>query len=92
MVRIREWKHLSVMGMTAELKVDIVFSVFFCSLGLMVQDDVAGRLMDGIHIHRAKSDDVDMIAERSMQMIGFLFLNTINNTSKQNNVCTAHIT
>ncbi len=47
--------------------------------------------MDGIHIHRAKSDDVDMIAERSMQMIGFLFLNTINNTSKQNNVCTAHI-
>lgn len=47
--------------------------------------------MDGIHIHRAKSDDVDMIAERSMQMIGFLFLNMINNTSKQNNVCIAHI-
>ncbi|WP_295570288.1 hypothetical protein [uncultured Holdemanella sp.] len=35
--------------------------------------------------------DVDMIAERSMQMIGFLFLNRINNTSKQNNVCTAHM-
>lgn len=32
--------------------------------------------------------DVDMIAERSMQMIGFLFL---NNTSKQNNVCIAHM-
>lgn len=48
-------------------------------------------LMNRIHIDRAKSDDVDMIAERSMQMIGFLFLNTINNTSKQNNVCTAHI-
>ena len=47
--------------------------------------------MDGIHIHRAKSDDVDMIAERSMQMIGFLFLNRINNTSKQNKVCIAHI-
>lgn len=45
------------MSMSAELKVDIVFSVFFCSLELMVQDDVAGRLMDGIHIHRAKSDD-----------------------------------
>ena len=59
--------------MSAELQVDIVFNIFFCSSGLMVQDDVAGRLMDGIHIHRAKSDDVDMIAERSMQMIGFLF-------------------
>ena len=35
--------------------------------------------------------DVDMIAERIMQMIGFLFLNRINNTSKQNNVCIAHI-
>lgn len=35
--------------------------------------------------------DVDMIAERSMQLIGFLFLNTINNTSKQNNVCIAYI-
>lgn len=79
------------MGMTAEMKVDIVFNVFFCALWLMAQDDVAGCLMDGIHIHRAKSDDVDMIAERSMQMIGFLFLNMINNTSKQNNVCIAHI-
>ena len=57
MVRIREWKHLSVMSMSAELKVDIVFNIFFCSSGLMVQDDVAGRLMDGIHIHRANSDD-----------------------------------
>ena len=47
--------------------------------------------MDGIHIHRAKSDDVDMIAERSMQMIGFLFLNRNNNTSKQNKVCIANI-
>ena len=37
--------------------------------------------------------DVDMIAERIMQMIGFLFLNNASNTSKQNNVCTirAHI-
>ena len=57
----------------------------------MVQDDVAGRLMDGIHIHRAKSDDVDMIAERSMHMIGFLFLNINNRIGKQNKVCTAHI-
>lgn len=32
--------------------------------------------------------DVDMIAERIMQMIGFLFLNNASNTSKQNNVCT----
>lgn len=32
-----------------------------------------------------------MIAERIMQMIGFLFLNRNNNTNKQNNVCTAHI-
>lgn len=32
-----------------------------------------------------------MTAERILQMIGFLFLNTINNTNKQNNVCTAHI-
>ena len=63
------------MSMSAELKVDIVFNIFFCSLGVMVQDDVAGRLMDGIHIHRAKSDDVNMMAERSMQMMGFLFLN-----------------
>ncbi len=31
-----------------------------------------------------------MIAERIMQMIGFLFLN-INNASKQNKVCIAHI-
>ena len=35
--------------------------------------------------------DVDMIAERSMHMIGFLFLNRNNNTSKQNSVCIAHI-
>ena len=42
MIRIREWKHLSVMSMSAKLKVDIVFNVFFCSLGLMVQDDVVG--------------------------------------------------
>ena len=32
--------------------------------------------------------DVDMMAERIMQRIGFLFLNSVNNTSKQNNVCT----
>ena len=32
--------------------------------------------------------DVDMIAERIMQMIGFLFLNNASDTSKQNNVCT----
>lgn len=32
--------------------------------------------------------DVDMMAERIMQRIGFLFL---NNTSKQNNVCIAHM-
>ena len=31
--------------------------------------------------------NVDMIAERSMQMIDFLFLNNASNTSKQNNVC-----
>ncbi|WP_147349256.1 hypothetical protein [Holdemanella biformis] len=77
--------------MSAELKVDIVFNIFFCSLGLMVQDDVAGRLMDGIHIHRAKSDDVNMMAERSMQMMGFLFLNINDRISKQNKVCIAHI-
>lgn len=35
--------------------------------------------------------DVDMMAERSMQMIGFLFLNRINNTSKQNGVCIVHM-
>ena len=35
--------------------------------------------------------NVDMIAERSMQMIGFLFLNNASNTSKQNNVCIAHM-
>lgn len=29
-----------------------------------------------------------MMAERIMQMIGFLFLNNASNTSKQNNVCT----
>ena len=34
--------------------------------------------------------DVDMMAERIIQMIGFLFLN-INNASKQNKVCIAHI-
>ena len=32
--------------------------------------------------------DVDMMAERIMQRIGFSFL---NNTSKQNNVCIAHM-
>ena len=79
------------MSMSAELKVDIVFNIFFCSLGLMVQDDVAGRLMDGIHIHRAKSDDVNMMAERSMQMMGFLFLNINDRISKQNKACIAHI-
>ena len=31
-----------------------------------------------------------MMAERIIQMIGFLFLN-INNASKQNKVCIAHI-
>lgn len=31
--------------------------------------------------------DVDMIAERSMQRIGFLFLNINNRISKQNSVC-----
>ena len=31
--------------------------------------------------------DVDMMAERIMQMIGFLFLNINNRISKQNNVC-----
>lgn len=30
------------MSMTAELKVYIVFNVFFCSLGLIGQDDVVG--------------------------------------------------
>ena len=35
--------------------------------------------------------DVDMMTERSMQMIGFLFLNSAGNTSKQNNVCIAHM-
>lgn len=32
--------------------------------------------------------EVDMMAERIMQRIGFLFL---NNTSKQNKVCIAHM-
>lgn len=32
-----------------------------------------------------------MIAERIMQMIGFLFLNIASSTSKQNNACTAHM-
>jgi len=32
-----------------------------------------------------------MMAERSMQMIGFLFLNSAGNTSKQNSVCIAHM-
>ena len=35
--------------------------------------------------------DVDMIAERIMKMIGFLFLNIASSTSKQNNACTAHM-
>lgn len=35
--------------------------------------------------------DVDMIAERIMQRIGFLFLNNASNTSKQNNVCIVHM-
>lgn|GEM_PF-1919702 len=35
--------------------------------------------------------DVDMIAERIMQMIGFLFLNSAGNTSKHNSVCIAHM-
>lgn len=35
--------------------------------------------------------DVDMMAERSMQMIGFLFLNSAGNTSKHNSVCIAHM-
>lgn len=35
--------------------------------------------------------DVDMIAERIMQMIGFLFLNIASSTSKQNNACTTHM-
>lgn len=32
-----------------------------------------------------------MMAERIMQMIGFLFLNIASSTSKQNNACTAHM-
>lgn len=83
---------MSVMGMTAELKVDIVFSVFFCSLGLMVQDDVAGGFMDGIHIHITKSNDgCGCYNGKDYTDDWFSFLNTINNTSKQNNVCTAHM-
>ncbi|WP_455524693.1 hypothetical protein [Holdemanella biformis] len=35
--------------------------------------------------------DVDMMAERSMQMIGCLFLNSAGNTSKHNSVCIAHM-
>ena len=35
--------------------------------------------------------DVDMIADTIMQNIGFLFLNTINNTNKQNGVCMAYM-
>ena len=80
------------MSMSAELKVDIVFNIFFCSLGLMVQDDVAGRLMDGMHIDIANvTMDVDTIADSIIQRIGLLFLDNASNTSKQNNVCTAHI-
>lgn len=41
-----------------------------------------------IFIESKVTMDVDMMAERIMQMIGFLFL---NNTSKQNNVCIAHM-
>lgn len=41
-----------------------------------------------IFIESKVTMDVDMMAERSMQRIGFLFL---NNTSKQNNVCIAHM-
>ena len=37
-----------------------------------------------IFIESKVTMDVDMMAERIMQRIGFLFL---NNTSKQNNVC-----
>lgn len=44
-----------------------------------------------IFIESKVTMDVDMIAERSMQMIGFLFLNNASNTSKQDNVCTAYI-
>lgn len=32
-----------------------------------------------------------MMAERIIQMIGFLFLNINNRISKQNNVCIAHM-
>ena len=35
--------------------------------------------------------DVDKMAERIMQRIGFLFLNINNRVSKQNNACTAHM-
>lgn len=35
--------------------------------------------------------DVDKMAERIMQRIGFLFLNINNRVSKQNNVCTAYM-
>ena len=35
--------------------------------------------------------DVDMIAERIMQMIGFLVLNINNRISRQNSVCIAHM-
>ena len=35
--------------------------------------------------------DVDMMAERSMHITGFLFLNRNNNTIKQNGVCTAYM-
>lgn len=41
-----------------------------------------------IFIESKVTMDVDMMAERIMQRIGFLFL---NNTSKQNNVCIAHM-
>ena len=35
--------------------------------------------------------DVDTIADTIMQNIGLLFLNNADNTSKQNNVCIAHM-
>lgn len=41
-----------------------------------------------IFIESKVTMDVDMMAERIMQRIGFLFL---NNTSKQNNACIAHM-
>ena len=48
--------------------------------------------MDGIHIHRTKSNDgCGYDSGKKYADDWFSFLNINNRISKQNNVCTAHI-